>query len=87
MSIVKSLKLNFEPQNKMEQKEQAQKISETRENLMSKLTENFGKVDTQTATLSNLIKERKLLVQIMAYTDLLMQLQAVQNTEKFWESH
>jgi predicted component of type VI protein secretion system len=87
MSIVKSLKLNFEPQNQMEQKEQVRKISDSREELMGKLTENFGKVDTQSANLSNLIRERKLLVQIMAHTDLLMQLQAVQNTEEFWASH
>jgi hypothetical protein len=83
-SIVQRLKENFEPQNYTEQKEQAKKISDQRLEVFGKLTESITQTCTTIANLNKLLKERKMLSEIMVLTDMLVQLQAVQNTKQFW---
>lgn len=86
MSLVDKLKEVFEPQNR-EHKEAMQKKHEIRLIAFGKLAISVAD-KAQSKTIQELLHERRLLTEILAQTDLMIEAQANQNTLEAWkQSH
>jgi hypothetical protein len=86
MSTVNQLKLNFESV-KLTKEEKVQKTKEKRLETLGKLSHSITQISSPNTPLVKLLNERRGVVELLALTDDLVQLQALQNTEQFWNAH